>query len=897
MGGATPQGSGESSDWDLWDLLDTAVAPTPSSDGAAAAAAAGDTTKGLQRSKCVGLLDVLATANVNWYTNPTADHQFSTVASTCHLPGAAAATAAAATAAAATAAAAGTAGKVSPAMAPTTSSDGETAAAGAGDMKGSEQSRIGGPLDLLATAAGGRSTIPTGAHERPTEASTCHLPGAAAATATAAAAAAATAARVSPAVARAGGATKGSEQSRIGGPLDLLATAAGGRSTIPTGAHERPTEASTCHLPGAAAAAATAARVSPAVARAGGATKGSEQSRIGGPSDLLAKAAAGGKRAVSKGTGIPLWRMTRGAEDGDVLTSISNMEAYEGKSHEELRVEDYVQGRKNFAMAGADGVPGFLRQGTGYPPFRMTCGGRFEIPEVRDDTGSSFASICNMEAYRSRSPEELRMADYMQSRRSWADIRSTGAAAAPSADMDVDEQMSSPPRASRGPSAVAPADFSAAAAATAAAAAAASASPSNSFGGFKIDSMATDSGAESAGQTFSTKQFATPPSAGIWKEQMEKVKKWLRKVYFKRGFPHADEKINSYKCDTELLEYAKTVVDCELSDFMKTAEETAPTRHIEQLVNKMLVAKDAADDNGKSNSSLAAQPTPAAGVKGDGQSLPTGGSAVAGMGGAAPQEFATGTASWPANTWEEQIVVVKNWLRGVYSQRRRPLPSSKIEEMIEGFKCDTRLLEFANTVVGRELKALQRTGGSATPHAARIKQIEQLVSKMRIISKDKSNSSPAAQPTPAAGAERDSQSLRTGGSTVTGMGGAAPQLPSGQSQHGLQRFAAPSANTWAGKVEEVENWLRKAARDKNINPNAMEDRIKSFNGDINKLLQYANTIVRRELQNNRGNNMGSTTPHDNGNLSAAPSSQRPSGEIPSQGQRMAPGTCSTEVRV
>eukprot|EP00752_Nemacystus_decipiens_P017117 g15333.t1 len=540
--------------------------------------------------------------------------------------------------------------------------------------------------------------------------------------------------------------------------------------------------------------------------------------------------------------------MTRGAEDGDVLTSISNMEAYEGKSHEELRVEDYIQGRKNFAMAGADGVPGFLRQGTGYPPFRMTCGGRFEIPEVRDDTGSSFASICNMEAYRSRSPEELRMADYMQSRRSWADIRSTGAAAAPSADMDVDEQMSSPPRASRGPSAVAPADFSAAAAATAAAAtaaAAASASPSNSFGGFKIDSMATDSGAESAGQTFSTKQFATPPSAGIWKEQMEK--------------------------------------------------------------NKMLVAKDAADDNGKSNSSLAAQPTPAAGVKGDGQSLPTGGSAVAGMGGAAPQqppvypssqhgqqEFATGTASWPANTWEEQIVVVKNWLRGVYSQRRRPLPSSKIEEMIEGFKCDTRLLEFANTVVGRELKALQRTGGSATPHAARIKQIEQLVSKMRIMSKDRSNSSPAAQPTPAAGAERDSQSLRTGGSTATGMGGAAPQLPSGQSQHGQPQVAAPSADTWAGKVEGVENWLRKAARDKNINPNVMEDRIKSFNGDINKLLQYANTIVSRELQNNRGNTMGSTTPHNNCNWSAIPSSQRPSGEIPSQGQRMAPGTCSTD---
>eukprot|EP00752_Nemacystus_decipiens_P013913 g12350.t1 len=698
------------------------------------------------------------------------------------------------------------------------------------EIEGSEQSRIGGPLDLLATAAGGRSTIPTGGHERPTEAPTCHLPGAAAATATATAAAdVATAARVSPAVARAADAMKGSEQSRIGGPLDLLATAAGGRSTIPTGGHERPTEAPTCHLPGAAAAtatatatAATAARVSPAVARAADAMKGSEQSRIGGPLDLLAKA-AGGRSTIPTGAHErPTEAPTAAATAADVATAARVSPAV-------ARAADAMKGSEQSRIGGpldllatAAGGRSTIPTGAhGRPTEASTC----HLPGAAAATATAAAATAA-----SVSPAVARAADAMkgseQSRIGGPlDLLATAAGGRSTIPTGAHERRTE----------ASTCHLPGAAAATAAAAAATAArvSPAVARAGDAV------------------KQIATHRSAGIWEEQIEKVKKWLRKIYFKRGFAHADEKINSYKCDTELLEYAKTVVDCELSDFMKTAEETAPIKHIEQLVNKMLVAKDAADDNVKSNSSPAAQPTPAAGEKGDGQSLPTGGSAVAGMGGAAPQqppvypssqhgqqEFATGTASWPANTWEEQIVVVKNWLRGVYSQRRRPLPSSKIEEMIEGFKCDTRLLEFANKVVGRELKALQRTGGSATPRAARITQMEQLVNKMLIISKDRSNSSPAAQPTPAAGAERDSPSLPTGGSTVTGMAGAAPQmtgnqgaLPLSQSQHGQPQSAAPSANTWAGKVEGVENWLRKAARDKNINPNVMEDRIKSFDGE------------------------------------------------------------------
>eukprot|EP00752_Nemacystus_decipiens_P001744 g1686.t1 len=68
VGGATPQGSEECSTWDLWDLLDTAVAPTNSSDGAAAAAVAGDTMK---ESRIVGPLDLLATAADGRSTIPT----------------------------------------------------------------------------------------------------------------------------------------------------------------------------------------------------------------------------------------------------------------------------------------------------------------------------------------------------------------------------------------------------------------------------------------------------------------------------------------------------------------------------------------------------------------------------------------------------------------------------------------------------------------------------------------------------------------------------------------------------------------------------------------------------------------------------------------------------------
>ncbi|CAN0079301.1 unnamed protein product, partial [Ectocarpus fasciculatus] len=55
-----------------------------------------------------------------------------------------------------------------------------------------------------------------------------------------------------------------------------------------------------------------------------------------------------------QGTGNPAWRETRaedptgkaGANPG-MLQSISAMKEYEGKSHEELRVEDYLLNRKN----------------------------------------------------------------------------------------------------------------------------------------------------------------------------------------------------------------------------------------------------------------------------------------------------------------------------------------------------------------------------------------------------------------------------------------------------------------------------------------------------------------------------------------------------------------------
>eukprot|EP00752_Nemacystus_decipiens_P015525 g13852.t1 len=91
-----------------------------------------------------------------------------------------------------------------------------------------------------------------------------------------------------------------------------------------------------------------------------------------------------------------------------------------------------------------------------------------------------------------------------------------------------------------------------------------------------------------------------------------------------------------------------------------------------------------------------------------------------------PGQQGFATASTPHSA-EKSIEQVKKWLRGVFSQGRRPLPSSKIDQMMDGFKSDTELLEFAKTVVGRELRALEKSGRSATPQAARTKEIEQLV--------------------------------------------------------------------------------------------------------------------------------------------------------------------------
>lgn len=62
---------------------------------------------------------------------------------------------------------------------------------------------------------------------------------------------------------------------------------------------------------------------------------------------------------------------------------------------------DYLQGRRNCLMTGTDGLPAYLRQGTGNPPWRKTpgkgAGGERGTPAVDDDSGDMLASISNME--------------------------------------------------------------------------------------------------------------------------------------------------------------------------------------------------------------------------------------------------------------------------------------------------------------------------------------------------------------------------------------------------------------------------------------------------------------------------------------------------------------------
>eukprot|EP00752_Nemacystus_decipiens_P014674 g13070.t1 len=481
------------------------------------------------------------------------------------------------------------------------------------------------------------------------------------------------------------------------------------------------------------------------------------QSTVGAPGS--AGTGMGGARAHQ---GTPLWRMTPGAKDRDMLASISNMEAYKGKSHEELRMEDYRQGRKNFAMAGADGVPG-------------SCGKGQETLRFRWKTAASLARLKMTGVTRSsrfatwRAPEELRMADYLQNRRSWADIPSTGAAAAAPAVMEIDEQTPRPMRASHGPqdktasspaAAAAPLAFNATAPAVTAAAAPLTFNSGGSCtggdGGVKGQRsggggrarrglvLRTVASARPAGMeqpnaeaSRSTTRTNTPErkSKPLGNGRHEVFAEHLRltSVPRKAVAPACTTAAASLTFNTAVTAATGAAAAAPLT-FNATPTANAAVARLTS--NATATAATAAPPLTFDVAAAAAASSPSVfgGIKidstaTDSGAMPAGQSKRTLLDPSQPGQQGFATASTPHSA-EKNIEQVKKWLRGVFSQGRRPLPSSKIDQMMDGFKSDTELLEFAKTVVGRELRALEKSGRSATPQAARTKQIEQLVSSL-----------------------------------------------------------------------------------------------------------------------------------------------------------------------
>eukprot|EP00903_Cladosiphon_okamuranus_P018146 g16698.t1 len=105
----------------------------------------------------------------------------------------------------------------------------------------------------------------------------------------------------------------------------------------------------------------------------------------------------------------------------------------EGKSYRDLRPAEDVQ--EQHKKRGTHlSLPFNLRLGTGHPPWRTTTG----------EGGDVIWSISKMETFLGRSHEELRLADYLQNRRTSSDILPEPAAAACATAQGSDDQSSEP---------------------------------------------------------------------------------------------------------------------------------------------------------------------------------------------------------------------------------------------------------------------------------------------------------------------------------------------------------------------------------------------------------------------------------------------------------------------